>query len=416
MSGVRVQLPFADRWTPEFQRQLNESLEERFRRLNEYALVPYGGTSGQALVKASDKPYELSWGDMAGGSGIPAISDEILADVPLAYWKLDGATYLDSSGNAYDAIASTNVSQTPLLPYETNRDGTRIVGPGGYVQFPDASVGSVPVTGDWTVTACVRPLDYSLDACRIFSATGSGETEAVNYQVYVALTAQTGELQAFWETGAGTNVRVMSGVFLRIDVPYHIAVVKRAAADVVDFYVDGLLMSTVVYNGAQEPTGGTSIDVRAGNDGSGDTGTFVMGHLAFWRSALSATRIRAHAAAAAMDGVGERVEIGFKDIPLSRTTSAATTLTQNDRGKHVTMNGGTTRVVTVPADSADSFPIGSTVSIVNLGSVNMTISSSDTLILGGTAVTGSRTLAPNGIATLLKVMVTTWIVSGPGVT
>lgn len=64
----RSRLPFAEAWTPEFQKRLNDALEERFKVLNEFALVPYGGTQGQALVKKTDRPYELEWGDAVGGA------------------------------------------------------------------------------------------------------------------------------------------------------------------------------------------------------------------------------------------------------------------------------------------------------------------------------------------------------------
>ena len=41
---------------------------------------------------------------------------------------------------------------------------------------------------------------------------------------------------------------------------------------------------------------------------------------------------------------------------------------------------------------------------------------SDTMTLAGTATTGSRTLAANGIATAIKVGTTSWIISGTGLT
>jgi hypothetical protein len=40
----------------------------------------------------------------------------------------------------------------------------------------------------------------------------------------------------------------------------------------------------------------------------------------------------------------------------------------------------------------------------------------DTLLLAGTGATGSRTLAAFGMATLLKITSTSWMISGNGLT
>ncbi len=66
---MRVRLPIEDRWSPEFQRKLNGELERALERLNEYALVPYGGTTGQVLMKSTDRPFVMEWGDGGGGGG-----------------------------------------------------------------------------------------------------------------------------------------------------------------------------------------------------------------------------------------------------------------------------------------------------------------------------------------------------------
>ena len=67
--STRSNLPYSTQWSPEFQKRLNDALEERFRVLNEYALVPYGGTQGQVLTKTSDRPYVMEWGDCCTGGG-----------------------------------------------------------------------------------------------------------------------------------------------------------------------------------------------------------------------------------------------------------------------------------------------------------------------------------------------------------
>jgi hypothetical protein len=98
------------------------------------------------------------------------------------------------------------------------------------------------------------------------------------------------------------------------------------------------------------------------------------------------------------------------------STSVSYTLVLGDAGKHiyVTVTG---RTITVPANSSVAFPIGTTITVVNPGSVSTSIAiTTDTMYLAGAGTTGTRTLAAFGVATLLKLTSTTWIISGNGLT
>jgi hypothetical protein len=53
---------------------------------------------------------------------------------------------------------------------------------------------------------------------------------------------------------------------------------------------------------------------------------------------------------------------------------------------------------------------------VNLQASSSIAINSDTMYLGGTGTTGTRTLASYGVATALKIAATTWIISGSGLT
>lgn len=100
---------------------------------------------------------------------------------------------------------------------------------------------------------------------------------------------------------------------------------------------------------------------------------------------------------------------GFRGIPQS-TKTASYTLALTDAGTHVSI---TTGGIVVPANSSVAFPIGTAISVYNDSGSTQTISiTTDTLRLGGTASTGTRTLAVYGVATLLKVKSTTWVVTG----
>jgi hypothetical protein len=103
--------------------------------------------------------------------------------------------------------------------------------------------------------------------------------------------------------------------------------------------------------------------------------------------------------------------VGYKGLPQNSQTSGYT-LALSDMGKHISI---TTGGVTIPANGAVAFPIGSAVTIFNNSGSNQTISiTTDTLRQAGTANTGSRTLAQYGVATVLKVTSTVWVISGAG--
>lgn len=115
---------------------------------------------------------------------------------------------------------------------------------------------------------------------------------------------------------------------------------------------------------------------------------------------------------------------GYKGMPINARGSAgvalAYTLTASDAGKMIYVSSTpTTPTITIPANSAVAFEIGTTIVVMNdIGaatnvSINIT---TDTLQLVSTGATGTRTLARYGMCTLVKVTATKWIITGNGVT
>ncbi|KAF0115599.1 MAG: hypothetical protein FD149_1558 [Rhodospirillaceae bacterium] len=97
--------------------------------------------------------------------------------------------------------------------------------------------------------------------------------------------------------------------------------------------------------------------------------------------------------------------------------SANYTLVLSDAGKHIfhPSSDSSARTFTIPSNASVAYPIGTTMTIVNRGGTVTIAISSNTLVLAGTGATGSRTLAANGVATMLKIAATEWVVSGTGV-
>lgn len=104
-------------------------------------------------------------------------------------------------------------------------------------------------------------------------------------------------------------------------------------------------------------------------------------------------------------------------IPI-RSISASETLVMTDAGRTILHPSAdtTARTWTIPANSSVAYPPGTAITFSNqnaAGVITIEITS-DTMRLAGTGTTGSRTLAPNGIATALKETSTEWIISGTG--
>jgi hypothetical protein len=115
---------------------------------------------------------------------------------------------------------------------------------------------------------------------------------------------------------------------------------------------------------------------------------------------------------------------GTKGMPINPRGAAgvalAYTLTASDAGKMIYVSSTpTTPTITIPANTAVAFEIGTTIVVMNdIGaatnvSINIT---TDTLQLVSTGATGTRTLARYGMCTLVKVTATKWIITGNGVT
>lgn len=98
-------------------------------------------------------------------------------------------------------------------------------------------------------------------------------------------------------------------------------------------------------------------------------------------------------------------------------TAAYTTVLGDGGGTIVhASSDNNARTFTIDSNANVAYPLYTVITIVNLVNTVTIAITSDTMTLAGTASTGSRTLAVNGIATLYKIGTTSWLVSGPGVT
>lgn len=107
-------------------------------------------------------------------------------------------------------------------------------------------------------------------------------------------------------------------------------------------------------------------------------------------------------------------------VPLTSKSAAYTfVLGDANMGVYHPTTDDNARTFTVPANASVAFPIWTTLTIVNDKNTATIAITTDTLAWfdgSGTVNTGSRTLAVGGVATLLKVTSTRWIITGIGLT
>lgn len=132
-------------------------------------------------------------------------------------------------------------------------------------------------------------------------------------------------------------------------------------------------------------------------------------------AALAAAPTLTMASAVSQSGTPVTNSVGFLGSPQIADQDDYT-LALADSGGHYYHVSGTGHTLTIPANASVAFPIGTVIAIVNEnGGGNITLAiTSDTLRWG--ASTGSRTIAANGTATLIKVAATVWRLTGDGIT
>lgn len=129
-------------------------------------------------------------------------------------------------------------------------------------------------------------------------------------------------------------------------------------------------------------------------------------------AASDTTLSRSSAGVLAVEGVDLTANI------VQNSQSAAYTAVLSDANKHIfhPSSDNNARTFTIPANSSVAYPIGTTLTFINMiNTVTISITT-DTLTLAGTGSTGSRTLAANGVATAIKISSTAWLISGTGLT
>jgi hypothetical protein len=194
------------------------------------------------------------------------------------------------------------------------------------------------------------------------------------------------------------------------------------------------IFSAVSQSAAQVAIGASAVgqavfiaaDAAAAQTAIGATSTgqavFTAANAAAARTAIGAAASGANTDITALDqdvtitatGTIAANTIGYRGIPASaQSQGSAITLALSDASGVV---ANTTGGWVIPANGSVAFPIGTAIVLFNNSGSSQTVSiTTDTLRWAGTASTGSRTIAQYGLATVVKVASTTWVISGAGV-
>jgi hypothetical protein len=131
---------------------------------------------------------------------------------------------------------------------------------------------------------------------------------------------------------------------------------------------------------------------------------------------VDAAAVRATLGVTAATG-GTIVGGSITQVPIDQNSqSTGYTLVLADGGKHILHPNADNnpRTFTIPANASVAYPIGTIITFVNeINTLSIAITT-DTMVLAGTASTGTRTLVANGTATALKITTTKWIINGTG--
>jgi peptidoglycan hydrolase-like protein with peptidoglycan-binding domain len=218
-------------------------------------------------------------------------SSEVLADSPLAWWRLgeaSGTAMVDSSGNGRDGVYTGGITlnQTSLVASDTSNTAADM----------DTTVQGNVTDAAWmdvsTVTLeCWYKPDTAPGAEEILVNRYSSTT---NQRTWLLRRSAAGKLALYYYDTGGTQRVTTGATTLAQNVNHHLAATVDGSGNVV-LYVDGVSDATASYGVAPRSAVATNIRVGSYNGGGSLTGANgILDEVAFYGSVLSGARILAH--------------------------------------------------------------------------------------------------------------------------
>lgn len=222
-------------------------------------------------------------------------SSEVLADSPLLYWRLgeaSGTTATDSSGNGRHGTysGSPTMGVAGLLTGDANTAVT-FDGIDDEISFADTTDLTSFTVEMWAKTN---------NAAFQYLAARWSTTSASNQQIFSVNITGAGKLSAVIRLGS-TNAIFTGSATVNDNARHHLAVVFDNATDTLTLYVDG------VSDGGGTASGNLSTfdsPFTVGRRGDTTSSRFIgtLDEVAYYATALSATRVAAHYTAGTASG------------------------------------------------------------------------------------------------------------------
>lgn len=305
-------------------------------------------------------------------------SSEVLADSPLAYWKLDetsGTSAADSSGNSRTATyGSATSGGTSLLGDGSGQSTTLNESTGaGYLTLASASWMNV---SSITVSCLVK----------ITSANDGSNGDAIVSRLsgnfdWVILRDQTGHFEASVWNNVGTRYNAISSSVATSGTIYHVAFTWNGSNLIL--YVNGTAVATTAVSGTVA-TLAAPLEIGRYSSASVTVPSGNIDEVAIFGSALSAARIAAHSTAAFSTGV---VDATVNAVAATATAAASAPAVS------------ASRTVLAPAATATAAAAAPAVTGTGDGSVNATPATATASALPPTLAADATVLAALAIAT-----------------
>jgi len=256
-------------------------------------------------------------------------------------------------------------------------------------------------TGQTTAAAAITALTGTQTTAYYLRSNGTNSVLAA-----LAAADVTGTL-AVANGGTGVTTSTGTGSVVLSTSPTLVTPLLGTPTSGVATNLTGLPLTTGVTGTLPVANGGTGVTTSTG---SGNT---VLSTSPTLVTPVLGTPTSGNLSSCTADGTNA---VGYLNIPIN-SQSAAYTLVLADAGKAILhpSTDANARTFTIPANGSVAYTIGTAVTFINMTSQVVSIAiTTDTLYLGGTGTTGTRSLAQYGTATAIKMTSTTWIINGSG--
>lgn len=412
-------------------------------------------TSGVlSIATAGTNYYAPGSTDVAfadGGTGLSSAADDTVLVSNGSAWQAKALNDCpDTGGNHLNYIASTNT-----IGCGTSGTGGSVAGSNTQIQFNDSGAFGADADFNWAKTTNILTLGSSAAPTTITPPTaaaavsgipltiqagtgGSGSSLGGDLIVQAGSGGSTDGVGGSLTLKGGTQAGSGSRGNIYLQSPTEFMIDSTGAWFILSNY--GSVGQTLLSSGGSGPPSWGSLGVAGGGLGlsSLTQGDIVYASASNTVSALakntSATRYLSNTGtsnnpawaqvnlANGVAGTLPATAVGAVPNWTSNAQNTNYTFVLADAGKQVlhANSDSTARTYTVPPNSSVAFVIGTTIMLVDDsaagGADTLAQGAGVTIVLGGTATTGNRTIAVGGIVFVTKTATNRWIVWGNGVT